>query len=193
MITSQAELDYIQAAHYRVAADSQLLEKRAFLTLPAGQTTIALPIELVNLEAVYAPGPAATNQNQVAPVPITEYLKIITGNSGTLGTSQMIFCIVGRTLYLWPSSSTDVSLLVYYSYKPGPIDSSSMLALSGQAERLVERLASAYALLDDGQPELGQAELGAYYKDLGRVKHQNRRSEGMGGQLSLAGRRRPSA
>ena len=53
MITTQIELDYMQAANQRVAADTLLLKKKTALTWSANTETIALPPETIRLEALY--------------------------------------------------------------------------------------------------------------------------------------------
>ena len=116
-------------------------------------------------------------------------MRLVTG--AVLSGSELAFASVGRTLYLYPTSATAATLTAFYSYRPATIDTGSTFELLGTAERLIERLVSAYVLMDDGQPELSQAELAAYMIDAGRVKRRDRRSIGHGHSLLLAGRRRP--
>lgn len=182
-ITTQSEVDYIQSAQYRVASDTRVLKKKAPLTLLAGATSLTLPAEVIRLEGLF------NGSDPVVPVRVVEYLQTVSASVAGWSGDLMIFAVIGRSVYLHPTPSADLTLTAYYSYRPAAITSASSLELSGQAERLVERLAGAYLLVDDGQPELGQEELAAYYKDAGRLRHQTRRSEGMGGRISLSGRR----
>lgn len=190
MISTQNELDYINAALKRVSSDTRLLEKKTTLTLPASTDFLpylTLPSEVVRLEAVYN----GTSALQL--IPTAEYMRLATGATSTTSnaTTDMVCVIVGRRLYVWPGVSVAVPLTAIYSYRTADIDSSSTFELTGVAERLVERLSSAYALMDDGQPELAQTELQAYQIDSTRLRHRNRRAEGRGGVVRLAGRRRP--
>ena len=183
MITTQIELDYVQAANQRVSSDTLVLTKKTTLNLAADASTLALPPELIRLEALYI------GSKTVPEVSAVDYMRLVTG--AVLNGSELAFATVGRTLYVYPTSAQAVELTVFYSYRPAPIDSGSTFELTGVAERLVERLVSAYVLMDDGQPELSQAELAAYMIDAGRVKRRDRRREGHGHSLLLAGRRRP--
>jgi hypothetical protein len=184
MITDQTELDYIQAAQLRVAADTRVLKKKATLTAAAGATTIALPDEVIRLEGLY------NGSHALMPVGTSDYMVIVTGGGAGWSPAIVCFTVVGRTLNIFPAFSVATDLTAFYSYRPATIDSGATLELSGRAERLVERLASAYALLDDGQPEVGQSELAAYLTDAGRLRREDRRMPGYGGVVELAGRPR---
>jgi hypothetical protein len=184
MITNQTEVDYINSAQLRVAADTRVLKKKATLSVPAGSTTLALPIEVIRLEGLY------NGTDPLVQVTISDYLGVVTQDITSFSLDVVVFCVVGRTLYLFPSFTAATSLTAFYSYRPATIDSGSTLELTGQAERLVERLASAYALLDDGQPEVAQSELAAYLTDAGRLRRQEVRSEGGNGMVNLVGRQR---
>lgn len=185
VITTQIELDYMQAANQRVAADSQILQKRATLTLAAGSVTVGLPAEVVRLEALYQ------DTTPIDPIGVVEYMRLASGADAEIVESNARFALIGRTLYLWPGApSSDTALTAIYSYRPATIDSGSTFELTGSAERLIERLVSSQVLIDDGQPELGQQELASYQVDLARLKRKTRRAEGGGRILRLAGKRR---
>ena len=185
MITTQTELDYMQAAYQRAAADIRALEKKTTLTLSAGAASLTLPAEVVRIEAIFN-GTGAVSQ-----IPTVEYMRLASGSTVTLSDSTgQFFCVIARTVYFWPTVGVDTPLTFFYSYRPADLDSSASFALVGPAKRLLERLASGYSLLDDGQPELAQAELLSYQKDAKRLRSRLRGGEGTGGQLQLAGRRR---
>lgn len=186
LFTGQSEIDYVQAAQQRAAADTGLLEKRATVTVLAGDTSVVLPDEVLQIEAVY------NGATALQLIPTVEYMRLATGTPITISDTPLYnyFVVVARTLYVWPSSGQDIELTLYYSFRPAAITSSSTFELTGSAKRLVERLASAYMLFDDGQPELGQQELVAYQTDAKRLAKRNRSAWGGGGSLALAGRRR---
>ncbi len=187
--SDQLELDYAQAAQYRVTADTLVLEKQTTLLVPAESESVPLPDEVIRISAMFTDA-----GNEVLPATTMDYLLMRTGGNPPPVTSfflnRTIFVVIGRTLYVWPAPPVDTTFTVIYSYRSTVITSASPLEVSGIAARLVGRLAEAYALFDDGQPELAQAELGAYIKDAARVKRLHRRSEGRGSMLLLAGRRR---
>ncbi len=186
-LTTQIEVDYMQAACQRVAADTMLLEKRAVVTIPVGETSVTLPAEVISVEAVF-------NGNQpLTLIPTVEYMRLATGANVAISEAPLraFFVIVARTLYVWPTvSGESVDLTLFYKYRPADISSTATFEFVGNAKRLIERLASAYVLFDDGQPELGQAELVSYQTDAKRLSHRSRASWGTGGALQLAGRRR---
>lgn len=176
-ISTQAEIDYMEAAQQRVAADTRLLVKTATITVTAGVSVLA--DEVIRLEALY------DGSTPLGVIPVTDYMRITTGQPSADQAS--VFCVVGRTVYVYPAAST--TLTAYYSYRPPALESSASFALSGPAERLIERLAAAYVLMDDGQPELAQAELTSYATDAARLRRRSRRTDGRGGVLRVPGRR----
>ena len=186
-LTTQIEVDYMQAACQRVAADTMLLEKRAVVTIPVGETSVTLPAEVISISAVF-------NGNQpLTLLPTVEYMRLTTGSPITISDQPLraFFVVVSRTLYIWPTvSGESVDLTLFYTYRPADITSTSTFEFVGYAKRLIERLTSAYILFDDGQPELGQQELVAYQTDAKRVARRNRGAQGGGGRLQVAGRRR---
>jgi hypothetical protein len=177
--SDQQELDYTQAAQYRVAADTLALVKQATLTAPAGAASVTLPSDVLRLLAV-----ATSDGSLLNPTTIREFLSIKTLEATEQGPSNSLFVVVGRDLMLWPTPGTDLTLTITYSYRPAAITSASTLEVTGLGARLVERLAASYSLLDDGQPELAQSELGDYQKDASRLKRIERRREGQGGRIS---------
>lgn len=185
-ITEQVELDYMQAAQKRVAADTTLLEKRADVTVMLGATSVTLPVEVLELEAVYIGSNACTL------IPTVEYLRIVTGSPilASDTPTSTFYVVIGRDLHIWPAPAAGVTLTLFYTYRPADITSTGSFEFVGYAKRLIERLTTAYMLFDDGQPELGQQELVLYQKDAQRLKRRNAAAQGTGGQLSLAGRRR---
>ncbi len=188
LVSPQMELDYIESAHQRVAADTELLEKRATVTILAGQSSVALDPEVISVSSVF------NGSQPLTLIPTVEYMRLVTGANVAISDPPLraFFVIVSRTLYVWPLvSGTDVTLTLFYTYRPAAITDASTLELVGNAKRLVERLTSAYILYDDGQPEVGQQELISYQNDAKRLAKRNRGAWGSGGALQLAGRRRP--
>ena len=186
VVVTQDSIDHINAAQIRTAADTGLLQKRATVTVPAGSPSVALPAELVEIQGVFS------GTDELRCIPTVDYMRLVTGTSTQLtgGTLNTSFIVVSHSLYVWPTPAVDLDLSVYYTYRPALVTDQSTLELQGGAERLIERLASAYLLLDDGQPELGQTELGNYQKDATRLAKRNRAAQGGGGQFRLVGRPR---
>ncbi len=186
IVITQETIDYINAAQQRVASDTGLLQKRATVTIPAGTASVALPAEVVEVQGVFS------GDSAVSVIPVIDYMRLATGDATTISdiSTNTFFIVISRTLYIWPTGASATDLSVYYTYRPAAVTSETNLELSGGAKRLVERLASAYILFDDGQPELGQTELGSYQKDATRLAKRNRGAQGGGGQFRIVGRRR---
>ena len=185
-VVTQNSIDHINAAQIRAAADTGLLQKRATVTIPAGSPSAVLPAELVEIQGVFI------GSDELRCIPTVDYMRLTTGTDTILtgGTLNTSFIVASHSIYVWPTPGADLDLSVYYTYRPAIVDDQSTLELQGTAKRLVERLASAYLLLDDGQPELGQTELGSYEKDANRLAKRNRAAQGGGGQFRLVGRPR---
>lgn len=184
MITTQVELDYANAAQQRVCADTRVLKKKATFTLNAGANTISLPEEVLRIEALSVGGVL------VEPIGRVDYMRLASGAQTVGSGTQLFFCVIGRTLYFYPANTAAQRTLdTIYSYRAAPMDSNTQFELVGSAERLIERVASAYVLLDDGQPELGQQELSAYMADAVKLRHRQRRGTGTGNRMRIAGYR----
>lgn len=184
IVITQESIDYINQANKRVAADTRILKKRVSSTQTASVSSVALDAEVVRIEAVYV------GSTKLQLIGIPTYLETISQSETTMTANTLSYTVIGRTLYFWPSLSVGDVLTLIYSYRPSDITSTTTFTLTGMAERLVERLSSAYFLLDDGQPELAQRELSDYLTDMTRLKRRDGRREGDGGLLPNAKRRR---
>ena len=176
---TQESIDHIEAAQQRVAAETRILVKRATLTITG--SSVALPDELVRIEGIY------DGTQPLTQFGVPDYLGIVSGSVvDPTDDTDFGFLIIGRTLYVWPAPTKPKDLTVIYSYRPSSVSSDTALTLTGVAERLVERVASAYQLLDDGQPELGQQELSDYVDAAKQLRRRDRGGTGPRSRLAIS-------
>jgi hypothetical protein len=186
LIVTQHELDYMNAAQKRLTAELRSLETRSTITVAANSRTAKLPDDVVRLEGLfYQAKPLRRMTNQ-------QLLQLLDDDgSGTSITDLLMYAIVGRTLYLWPVPTATIALTAFYSRRAADANSGSTFEVSAEAERVLERLTAAYRLMDDGQPELAQAELAGYAQDVARLRNRYTTQHGTNESMRLPGRRRP--
>lgn len=181
VVATQEQIDYINAANKRIACETLLLETSDSPTWTAGSYTVAMPDNLIRYYSVYQ---GTTALQEVSAV---DYLRVRSG--GAITTTRTVYCAIGRTFYLYPAATATTTITVHYAYRPDDLDATSTLELTGYAERLVERMAGAYLLLDDGQPELAQTELVSLAEDTLKLRRRHRRSHGHGSIMRTNKRR----
>lgn len=161
--TTQQQIEYIDQAQKRLTADGRMLEKKTTLAT-ANLASIALPSDLIELKALLFNGTPAEA------IAWNDYLSFATGDLSTAAVEQSViqYAVVGRTLYFWGTPTVNATIV--YTYRSPTIDSSSTFLVTGEWERVMERLVAANVLLDDGQPELALAELEQYAKDVTRLR-----------------------
>jgi hypothetical protein len=157
----QREVDYTNQAQMRVTADTGILEEVASLTVPAG-AGVLLPAVVIRLRSVVQ---GAVELPRRSP---RDYLASLSAN--WTAPAIISYTIIGRTLYLTPSPSLDTDLVITYTRRSAETSSDDSLEVSGEYARVCERLVGAYALLDDGQPELAAQALSDYDADVQRLR-----------------------
>lgn len=185
LVVNQQELDYMNAAQKRLSADLRILEKRTTLTIPATVGTSVLPDEVIELTALYL------DEMPLVPMTREQYLELADdAGTGTSISDLLMYAVIGRTLYFWPKPITATTLTAIYSYRAATMDSADEFELTGEAERVLERLVAAFKLMDDGQPELAQTELANYQEDVLRIRARFIRGMGEVERMRLPGRGR---
>lgn len=172
---TQRVVDYTNDCQKRVTAQTGILETAASLVVPAGPGGVALPAVVVSLYSV------KSGTDEVARLTARDYVQLVSQASSVPAT--ICYTLLGRTLYLLPAPSVDTTLTIIYAKRSDEITSGSQLEVTGEYERVVERLVGAYALLDDGQPELAAHALADYDADIARLRlRAQRRGTGIGTQ-----------
>ena len=184
-IPTQGDLNYINYCQMRATADLRVVEVKTTLTASAATNTVALPDDVVRVTGLFINGLALTRMQE------QDYLRLSSSSLTTADTgAAILYLILGRTLYIWPKPDSTTTVDIFYSKRSQQIDSSADLDVTGEAERLVERLVAAYKLIDDGQPELGQAELAMYLRDVVKIRRRYVRGKGVPQRFHVAGYRR---
>lgn len=179
-MATQQDVDYVNDCQRRVCADTGVLEKRATLVVPAAAVSVALPTDARQILAIF------DGQTRLPSINPVEYMRSTTG--AAVRSSARAWCVIGRTLYLTPTAPEDHTLTLFYAQRPADATSATTLEVTGEFERLVERLVGASVLLDDGQPELAQNELSAYDRDVARLRYRAVARTGQPGRVQLRGR-----
>lgn len=176
--TTQQQVEYIDQAQKRITADGRMLVKKTTLTT-ANLASVTLPADLVELKALLFGGTPAE------PISTGDYLSFLTGDLSTATVTQSViqYAIIGRTLYFWGTPVVDATIV--YVYRSATIDSSSTFQVTGEWERLMERLVGANILLDDGQPELALAELEQYAIDTTRLRRRDISGSGRTSRIAI--------
>ncbi len=160
---SQRHVDLTSDCQRRVAAETGILQSAAMLVVPAGTAGVQLDPVVVRLLAV------TTGNVEVLPMRAADYLRDRSGGFAFEPT-QAAYALIGRTLYLSPDPSVDTTLTIVYTQRTVDLDETLTLELTGGYARLCEQLVGAYALLDDGQPELAAQGLADYQAELQRLR-----------------------
>lgn len=162
----QLDIDYMNEAQYRVAADTLCLEKQATLTIPAGETNVSLPDDVITIRSLVQ---GTTLLNEITTRDIVTLQSAVSLVDVSDRTS---YALVGRTLHVTPAPSQPLVLSIIYTARPAPYQSNHDLETLGESKVLVERLVAAMRLQDDGQPERAASELYGYSKDARRQRLQ---------------------
>jgi hypothetical protein len=166
----QREVDLINDCQRRVTAETGILQEAASLVVPAGTAGAPLDAVVVTLLAV------TLGSREVSYQRASDYLRARSGGYA-FQPADPTYTLIGRTLYLSPDPSQDTTLTLTYTKRSGDIDETQQLEVSRGYERAVELLVAAYALQDDGQPELAQQGLVDYQAEAQRLRlHAQRRA-----------------
>lgn len=168
--SAQDAVDYINEAQMRVCGDTRLLIKRGTLTITSGTATYTLPSDVIDLRSVQD----VTGQ-EVGFIRILDLLALQSGAAGP--TQQSGYYTISNTIGFWPTPTADATITIFYEARPAPFQSDSSIELTGDAERLVDRLVAQMKLADDGQPELAAAEFSFYQVEMNRVRARPRRQQ----------------
>lgn len=182
---TQRLVDYTNDCQKRVTAQTGILETVGQVTVPPGAGGVILPAAVVSIYSV------RNGSDEVSGIHFRDYAQQI--SRGVSIPNRQVYTLLGRTLYLLPSPSVAQTLTLIYSKRSDDIDSGRQLEVTGEYERVVERLVGAYTLLDDGQPELAARALADYDADIARIRlRAQRRGTGIGSQrIRLRGTLRP--
>jgi hypothetical protein len=172
-MNTQRKVDLTNDAQRRVSADTGILQEIAVITVPAGTSGVQLDPAVVRLLSV------SNGLDQVQPQRAADYLEARSGGYA-FQPSTPAYALVGRTFYLSPDPSLDTDLTITYAKRSGDLDETLTLEVSGGYARAVEMIVAAYALQDDGQPELANQALADYRAEVQRLQlHAQRRSSGI--------------
>ena len=167
-LSSQDQVDYVNVAQQRVAADTLALETKTTLDLTADVYVYELPADLVELEGIY---------NDAIPLDDLTMDELMTTLSG-VGASNYLgpqgYAIVGRSLYVLPIPAGADTLTIVYYQRPPPFTSEDDLSVDGSEMELVEALFDGYVAFDRGETEVGSSIMGRYMADAQRVRAINR-------------------
>jgi hypothetical protein len=168
-MSTQRTVDHTNDAQRRVTADTEILQGSATLTVPAGSSGVVLDPVVVRLLSVTLGVERVIYQRS------SDYLEARSGGYA-FQPSAPAYTLLGRTLYLTPDPSADTDLSIVYTKRSGDLDETLTLEVSGGYARAVEMIVAAYALADDGQPELAQQALADYAAESQRLRlHAQRR------------------
>lgn len=161
---TQDALDYSNLAQQRVAADTHPLVKSVSIPTTSGVADYDVPDDVIQIRGV------SDTQGELVFLPTGEALEFLStaGMNGPVFTS---YYLIGETLSLLPIPTEDGSLTVWYFARPATLDSDSEFEVSGEAERILDRLVQAMRLADDGQTELAAEELAYYEAAALKIRH----------------------
>jgi hypothetical protein len=163
-VDTQRQVDYTNDAQRRVTAESEILVTTLSLTVPAGDVGGLLDPSVVRVLAAFN---GTTEQVRMTP---GGYIRARSGGDALSTDTDALYTIIGRHLYLLPVPTADTVLTLICSIRSHDYTSAAALEVGGEYARVVERLAAAYALLDDGQPELAQQAMADYEADMQRLR-----------------------
>lgn len=165
---NQDALDYSNDAQFRVAADTRYLRDKQDIDVEAGQQVYDIPSDVIQILAVY------NDKTSIPPIILDDALEII---SGSISTSQLVcYTLETQKLGFLPTPTEDFTATLYYIARPEPLNSGEEFTFEGSFETLIEHLALASRLDDDGQPELATYELQFYQAEVQKL-HKQRVSE----------------
>jgi hypothetical protein len=165
--TAQDTVDYANEAQIRVAADTRILIKKTTINVTAGTAEYALPSDVIVLRSL--------TDETGREVAFLSPLDAMSLKSGPFDPAVVGFYTIAATIGFYPTPTIAGSYTAFYEARPAPFTSSSDFELTGDAERLVDRLVAQMKLADDGQPELANLELGFYQVEMPRVRGRRRR------------------
>jgi hypothetical protein len=168
---TQLDVDYVNEAQKRVCADTLLLEKKANLTFTPGNRTSLLAEDVIRITAAYA------GVSRLDMVTTDEMVCETSATNETNVSETPRWAVIGGSFYLTQIPTQTYTVTIIYTARSADYESDVPLEVTGEAENLVERLAAAYKLLDDGQPERSAAELQTYETDV-RLYRRLARSRG---------------
>lgn len=164
---AQDTVDYANEAQMRVCGDTRILIKKGTLAVTSGTAEYQLAGDIIMLRSLID-----ANGREVAYLSPLDALAL---KSGPLNPNIVGYYTIGATIGFYPPPSTDATYTIFYEARPEPFGSSSDFEVTGDAERLVDRLVTQMKLTDDGQPELANAELSFYLVEMPRVRGRLRR------------------
>lgn len=164
---NQDALDYSNDVQYRVANDTRCLIRKTTITTSAGQRDYSLAGDVILLKAVISMG-------QPLPyLPVADALAFL-----SLPTEPNLltpsYFVVGTTISFVPTPTDAQTLTIFYEARPAPLTSDDEFEITGDYERLAERLIQSYKLADDGQPELAAEEQAWYDVEMPRLRRRDR-------------------
>lgn len=143
-MSTQSQINYVDDAQRRVAADTLCYQKKQEIIIPTTGIALLDP-EVIRIEGLY------DGAEQYAQASTDDLLSFLSGSQQASHATR-IYSLVGRSLYVWPAPTTSLRLTAIYKARPPIADSDQALTLSGQFEHLVDHLAQAMILLDSVRP-----------------------------------------
>lgn len=167
---TQDAVDYVNEAQMRVCGDTRILIKRGAVLVTAGTATYPLASDVIELRSV--------QDSTGAEVPFLRILDVLSLQSGSGDPAQDGgYYTISGLIGFWPTPTTDASYGIFYEARPAPFTSDATFEVTGDAQRLVDRLVAQMKLADDGQPELAAAERNFYQVEMSRVRSRPRRQQ----------------
>ncbi len=182
-MSTQSDINYGDDAQRRVAADTLTYQKKATLVVP-DTGFVSLPTDLIVIDGIYK-----DETTELDYATSDDLLAFLSSGSTQSPSNAVCASIVGRTLYVFPTPSEDLTLTLVYRARPVVWQSNHDFVLSGPYETLIDQLVQADLLLDNGQTTVAQAMLAQYDQTAGVMRRRAGAKPGTSGRLRRVGQR----